>query len=75
MSTYHDEKEKHAVIGEHVEYSSEPSLENAGVSSVNEKALVRKTDYHLVPWLSLLYLLSFLDRESTWHRYRRITLS
>ena len=33
-------------------------------SSVNEKAVVRKIDYHLVPWLSLLYLLSFLDRTN-----------
>lgn len=39
--------------------SVEAELES---SSVNEKAVVRKIDYRLVPWLSLLYLLSFLDR-------------
>ena len=33
-------------------------------SGVNEKAVVRKCDWHIVPWLSLLYLLSFLDRTN-----------
>ena len=33
-------------------------------SGVNEKATVRKCDWHIVPWLSLLYLLSFLDRTN-----------
>ncbi|KAI9440614.1 MFS general substrate transporter [Lactarius indigo] len=34
------------------------------VSQVDERKLVRKIDLHLIPWLSLLYLLSFLDRTS-----------
>lgn len=34
------------------------------VSGVDEKKLIRKLDWYLVPWLSLLYLLSFLDRTS-----------
>jgi hypothetical protein len=29
-----------------------------------DKKLVRKLDWRLVPWLSLLYLLSFLDRTN-----------
>jgi sugar phosphate permease len=29
-----------------------------------ERKLLRKLDWYLVPWLSLLYLLSFLDRTS-----------
>lgn len=37
----------------------ETELEN---SAINDKRIVRKIDYRLVPWLSLLYLLSFLDR-------------
>ncbi|KAF8271580.1 MFS general substrate transporter [Lactarius quietus] len=39
---------------------------NAGldVSEVDEQKLVRKIDLRLIPWLSLLYLLSFLDRTS-----------
>ncbi len=34
------------------------------VSKIDERKLVRKIDLHLIPWLSLLYLLSFLDRTS-----------
>ena len=34
------------------------------VSQVDERKLVRKIDLSLIPWLSLLYLLSFLDRTS-----------
>ena len=29
-----------------------------------EKKLVRKLDWKLVPWLTLLYLISFLDRSN-----------
>jgi len=32
------------------------------VSAVDERKLLRKIDLRLVPWLALLYLLSFLDR-------------
>ena len=34
------------------------------VSGVDERKLMRKLDWWLVPWLSFLYLLSFLDRTS-----------
>ena len=34
------------------------------VSGVDEAKLVRKIDWWLLPWLSFLYLLSFLDRTS-----------
>ncbi|KAF9446901.1 MFS general substrate transporter [Macrolepiota fuliginosa MF-IS2] len=34
------------------------------VSGVDERKLLRKIDWRLIPWLSLLYLLSFLDRTS-----------
>ncbi|KAG7579940.1 hypothetical protein FFLO_00148 [Filobasidium floriforme] len=61
MSEY-QEKEKISPVGEHIEYSSDASLEAA--SNVNEKAVIRKTDLRIVPWLSLLYLLSFLDRSN-----------
>jgi hypothetical protein len=33
-------------------------------STVDERKLLRKIDLALIPWLSLLYLLSFLDRTS-----------
>ena len=34
------------------------------VSGVDEAKLIRKIDLRLLPWLSFLYLLSFLDRTS-----------
>jgi len=34
------------------------------VSGVDEAKLIRKIDWRLIPWLSFLYLLSFLDRTS-----------
>ena len=34
------------------------------VSDVDEEKLVRKIDWRLLPWLSSLFLLSFLDRAS-----------
>jgi hypothetical protein len=47
------------------EFASVP-LYNAhiDVSGVDEKKLLRKMDLWLIPWLSILYLLSFLDRTS-----------
>ncbi|KXN83912.1 hypothetical protein AN958_00992 [Leucoagaricus sp. SymC.cos] len=33
-------------------------------SGVDEKKLMRRVDWHVIPWLSLLYLLNFLDRGS-----------
>ena len=34
------------------------------VSGVDERKLMRKVDWNLVPWLSFLFMLSFLDRTS-----------
>ena len=31
-------------------------------SGVDEKKLMRRIDWHVVPWLAVLYLLNFLDR-------------
>ena len=33
-------------------------------SGVDERKLIRKIDMALIPWLSFLFLLSFLDRTS-----------
>merc|ERR1712072_113825 len=33
-------------------------------SDIDKKKFLRKLDLHLVPWLSVLYLLSFLDRSA-----------
>ena len=52
--------------GEKVKAFQEDHVIAAGldVSQVDERKLVRKIDLSLIPWLSLLYLLSFLDRTS-----------
>ena len=38
--------------------------EHVDTSHIDERKLLRKLDWWLVPWLSFLYLLSFLDRTS-----------
>ena len=38
--------------------------EHIDVSHIDERKLMWKLDMWLVPWLSFLYLLSFLDRTS-----------
>jgi hypothetical protein len=54
--------------GEKVKVSQEDHAisldEGLDVSQVDERKLLRKIDLYLIPWLSLLYLLSFLDRTS-----------
>ncbi|KAG0650113.1 putative transporter [Hyphodiscus hymeniophilus] len=48
-------------------HSSAPSLtdeEFANPTGINEKALIRRLDLKLLPPLTLLYLLSFLDRSN-----------
>jgi hypothetical protein len=55
-------------------YGGDPNVKNEGSRSppsslaeavgINEKALLRKLDYRLLPPLTLLYLLSFLDRSN-----------
>jgi hypothetical protein len=42
---------------------SDESIENP--MGINEKRLLRKLDYKLLPGLTLLYLLSFLDRSNS----------
>ena len=34
------------------------------LANIDEKKLVRKIDFVLIPWLSFLYLVAFLDRTS-----------
>lgn len=47
---------------EHAEYAVGADADVPTLSPAEEKKLVRKIDFKLVPFLSLLYLLSFLDR-------------
>lgn len=37
---------------------------DASLANVNPKALKRKMDLHLIPWLCFVFFLSFLDRSS-----------
>ena len=39
-----------------------PGVTAASFAHLNEKMILRKMDWHLIPMLALLYLLSFLDR-------------
>lgn len=44
--------------------SSSENEELGGVNDINEKALLRKIDFRLLPAVGILYLLSFLDRSN-----------
>lgn len=41
----------------------DPKLQ-AALANIDERKLMRKVDLHLIPWLSVLYLASFLDRSA-----------
>ena len=43
---------------------SQLASEDAAADGIDERKLMRKIDWHLIPWLALLYLLNFLDRGS-----------
>ena len=47
-----------------LEQSEDVYAAEVDTSAVGERKLMRKVDLRLIPWLSLLYLLSFLDRTS-----------
>lgn len=56
-----DDKEASIQVAEHTTTLYNPDVD---VSGVDERKLIRKIDIALIPWLSFLYLLSFLDRTS-----------
>jgi hypothetical protein len=64
-----NENEKVALDGQGQQDSPSPSLssdeEYANPTGINEKSLIRKLDWKLLPPLTLLYLLSFLDRSNS----------
>lgn len=47
-------------------FDSSPAESNIAddYADINEKSLLRKLDYKLLPPLTILYLLSFLDRSN-----------
>ena len=51
-------------------YRADASLEASGI---DEKNLMRKVDWHVIPWLALLYLLNFLDRGNVGNAKVRFT--
>ena len=56
-------------MGTHSGYDNEKDVAtvysvHADLSDIDEAKLIRKIDWKLLPWLSFLYLLSFLDRTS-----------
>ncbi|TFK30775.1 MFS general substrate transporter [Coprinopsis marcescibilis] len=49
----------------HTVDAAEPSYRpGTDVSDIDERKLMRKVDLHVIPWLTILYLFSFLDRGS-----------
>jgi len=46
------------------EASSDRATDESGPDAIDEKKLLRKLDWHLIPGLTLLFLLSFLDRSN-----------
>ena len=58
----HSSNEKLGVDEERI--SNAPESANLSLDAIDEKKLIRKLDFALIPWLSFLYLLSFLDRTS-----------
>ncbi|KAG9686416.1 MFS general substrate transporter, partial [Aureobasidium melanogenum] len=55
-----------ADIEKHADEFPEPasSISSADFTHINEKSLLRKLDWRLLPGVSLLYLVSFLDRSN-----------
>lgn len=54
-----------------MEYTTEGSVvpdpvyrPDVDTSNVDERKLMRRIDFHVIPWLAFVYLLNFLDRGS-----------
>ncbi|KAJ5453506.1 uncharacterized protein N7458_004462 [Penicillium daleae] len=62
MST--DDKQETSAYAAPENVDSSPSSSIAEFAGINEKSLLRKLDLRLLPPLTLLYLLSFLDRSN-----------
>jgi hypothetical protein len=49
---------------EKIEFDTGDRQQDFYIDPVAEKKLVQKLDWKLIPWLCLLYLISFLDRTN-----------
>lgn len=54
--------DKHVEV--HEEFALHDGYSSTQSNTVDGKKLMRKIDWAILPWISLLYLLSFLDRTS-----------
>ncbi|KAL1661826.1 major facilitator superfamily domain-containing protein [Schizophyllum commune] len=64
MSTYETEKEKASYHEDASPARVEQAFQHDDFDPVEHKRILRKIDWHLLPFVSLLYLLSFLDRSN-----------
>lgn len=60
MSTYETEKEKASYHEDASPARVEQAFQHDDFDPVEHKRILRKIDWHLLPFVSLLYLLSFL---------------
>lgn len=52
-------KDPETVVVQDAENVYRPDVDTSGI---DERKLMRRIDWHVVPWLAVLYLLNFLDR-------------
>ncbi|KAI0814876.1 MFS general substrate transporter [Irpex lacteus] len=64
MSTEGSTKKRDSAVVDEAISIDRPQLyrPEVDVSHIDERKLMRRIDWHVVPWLALLYLLNFLDR-------------
>jgi hypothetical protein len=55
---------KSALSVEEIEFDAGDRQQHFYIDPVAERKLIRKLDWKLIPWLCLLYLISFLDRTN-----------
>ncbi|CED83264.1 Permease of the major facilitator superfamily [Phaffia rhodozyma] len=64
MNEKHDDPKAEINYIENASPGTSPLDDFPGINDIDEKKLMRKIDWVLLPWLSVLYLLSFLDRTA-----------
>lgn len=52
-------KDPETIVVQDAENVYRPDVDTSGI---DERKLMRRIDWHVVPWLAVLYLLNFLDR-------------
>lgn len=62
MSSEAYTKERDSTVAEESVDGPQLYRPDVDVSAIDERKLMRRIDWHVVPWLAVLYLLNFLDR-------------